>query len=297
MVRLEGLGERRIQVTGLLVSLTLWTAVALASPAQLARALELYQRTEYDAALRVLLPAPDKDAQAHQLIGQCYYMQGNPKKASEFFEKAVAADPNSSNHRLWLGRAYGRRAETSSFVTAPSFATKARQHFEKAVELDPRNLDAINDLFEYYLDAPGLLGGGLDKAASLAKRIGELDPAEYHYAQAQLAEKRKEFQTAENQLRRATELAPRQVGRLIDLANFLAKQGRYQESDAAFHEAHKLAPDAPRLLFEQASVYIRSRRNIELAKQLLKRYLDSPLTPNDPPRSQAEALLRQASSI
>jgi tetratricopeptide (TPR) repeat protein len=297
MVRLEGLGERRIQVTGLLVSLTLWTAVALASPAHLERALELYQRTDYDAALQILLPVPDKDAPSLQLIGQCYYMQGNPKKASEFFEKAVAADPGSSNYRLWLGRAYGRRAETSSFVTAPSFATKARQNFEKAVELDPRNLEAASDLFEYYLDAPGFLGGGLERAAALAQRIGELDPAEYHYAQARLAEKRKEFQTAENQLRRATELAPRQVGRLIDLAKFLAKQGRYQESDAAFHEAHEIAPDAPRILFEQASVYIRSRRNMELAKELLKRYLDSPLTPDDPPRSKAEALLRQSSSI
>jgi tetratricopeptide (TPR) repeat protein len=286
-----------MQVNGVLVSLTLWAAVALASPAQLGRALELYQRTEYDAALAILLPVPDKDASTYQLIGRCYYMQGNPKKASEFFEKAVAADPSDSMQRLWLGRAYGRRAETSSFLTAPSFANKARQNFEKAVELDPRNREAIGDLFEYYLDAPGFLGGGLEKAAALAKRIGELDPAEYHYAQARLAEKRKEFQAAENQLRRATELAPRQVGRLIDLAKFLSKQGRYQESDAAFLEARRIAPDAPRVLFEQASAYIRARRNIELAKELLKRYLDSPLTPDDPPRSQAEALLRQASSI
>jgi len=282
-------------VTALLVSLTLWTALAV--PAHLERVQELYQRTEYDAALRLLLPIPGKDAPTYQLIGQCHYMQGNPKKASEFFEKAVAADPLSSEHRLWLGRAYGRRAETSSFVTAPSFATKARQNFEKAVELDPRNLEAVNDLFEYYLDAPGFLGGGLEKAAALAKRIGELDPAEYHYAQARLAEKRKEFQTAENQLRRATQLAPRQVGRLIDLAKFLAKQGRYQESDEAFREARKIAPDSPRVLFEQASVYIRARRNIELARELLKRYLESPLTPDDPPRSKAEELLRQSSSI
>jgi len=282
-------------VTALLVSLTLWTALAV--PAHLERVQELYQRTEYDAALRLLLPIPGKDAPTYQLIGQCHYMQGNPKKASEFFEKAVAADPLSSEHRLWLGRAYGRRAETSSFVTAPSFATKARQNFEKAVELDPRNLEAVNDLFEYYLDAPGFLGGGLEKAAALAKRIGELDPAEYHYAQARLAEKRREFQTAENQLRRATQLAPRQVGRLIDLAKFLAKQGRYQESDQAFREARKIAPDSPRVLFEQASVYIRARRNIELARELLKRYLESPLTPDDPPRSKAEELLRQSSSI
>jgi len=195
-----------------------------------------------------------------------------------------------------MGRAYGRRAETSSFLTAPGFATKARQNFEKAVELDPRNLEAINDLFEYSLDAPGFLGGGLEKASTLASRIGELDPAEFYYAQARLAEKRKEFQKAENQLRRASELAPRQVGRLIDLAKFFAKQGRYQESEETFHKARQLAPNSPKVLFEQASVYIRAGRNLETAKQLLRQYLDSPLTPEDPPRWQAERLLKQVSS-
>jgi tetratricopeptide (TPR) repeat protein len=289
-------GERPISMSRLVLGLTLAAALLSASPPPLERARDLYQRTDYEAALQLLLAAPARDAATHQLIGQCYYMQGNPKKASESFEKAVAADPRSSQARLWLGRAYGRRAETSSFLTAPGFATKTRQNFEKAVELDPRNLEANNDLFEYYLDAPGFLGGGLEKAATLASRIGELDPAEFHYAQARLAEKRKEFQKAENQFRRASELAPRQVGRLIDLAKFFAKQGRYQESDEAFHQARQLAPNSPKILFEQASVYIRSGRNLETAKQLLRQYLDSPLTPDDPPRWQAERLLKQVSS-
>ena len=63
----------------------------------------------------------------------------------------------------WLGKAQGRRAETASPFTAPSYASKARQAFEKSVELDGKNLEAINDLFSYYLEAPGFLGGGLNK--------------------------------------------------------------------------------------------------------------------------------------
>ena len=67
---------------------------------------------------------------------------------------------------------------------------KGHEFFERAVELDPRNGEAFNDLFDYYLQAPGILGGGYDKAAEVAKRIGQLNPAEGHFAQAQLAEKR-----------------------------------------------------------------------------------------------------------
>jgi tetratricopeptide (TPR) repeat protein len=278
--------------TGLLLS----AAFLVAGSPGLDRARVLYERTEYDAALKVLADLPSKDAPALALMGRCYYMQGDPRKASDYLEKAVAIDPGQSDYQLWLGRAFGRRAETSSFVTAPGYAGKARVAFERAVQLDGRNREAISDLFEYYLDAPGFLGGGMDKAAALADRMAALNPSEGAWAQSRLAEKRKEFSTAEQQLRRASELAPRQVGRIIDLAKFLAKAGRYQESDDAFRRAEALAPDSPKLMFERAGTYIRSKRNIEAAKQLLKRYLDASLTPDDPPRREAEELLRQVSS-
>jgi Flp pilus assembly protein TadD len=90
-------------------------------------------------------------------------------------------------------------------------------------------------------------------------------------------------------------LAPRQVSRLIDLAKFLSNTGRYQESDALFRKAQQIDPNAPRLLFAQANAYIRAGRNLETARALLRRYLELPLTPDDPPRRQAEQLLKSAS--
>ena len=282
---------------GLALGVVLVATVAAADAPPVEQARELYNRTEYERALKILNSIPKKDGGAYLLMGQCQYMQGDPKKASESLLKAVELEPNSSLNRMWLGRAYGRRAETSSFFTAPGYATKARENFERAVQLDSRNLEATSDLFEYYLDAPGLLGGGLDKAAALAKRIGELNPAEYHWSQARLAEKRKEYQTAEQQFRSAADLAPRQVGRVIDLAKFLAKSGRYQESEEAFRRAEKIDPNAPKLLYERARTYIDTGRNLETAKALLKRYLEAKLTPEDPPRREAEELLKSASSI
>jgi cytochrome c-type biogenesis protein CcmH/NrfG len=86
------------------------------------------------------------------------------------------------------------------------------------------------------------------------------------------------------------------VGRVVDLAKFLAKQGRWEESEATFRKARQLAPDSPQVLFEQASAYIRAGRNLEEARQLLKRYLTVPLTPDDPSRREAEQLLKQASA-
>ena len=272
------------------------TGVLCAASPTLEHARKLYSLTDYNESLQVLQALPEKSAAAFELMGRNYYGLGDFKKATEHLEKAVAADPSDSHLYDWLGKAYGRRAETSSPFTAPSYASKTRQAFEKAVQLDPKNLEATNDLFEYYLEAPGFLGGGMDKAAQMADRIAALDPVEGYWARARIAEKRKEYGRAEQHFRRAAELAPHQVGRLLDLARFLAKQGRYQESDKAFETARKIAPNSPKVLFAEADTLIRNGRELPTARRLLQQYLASSLTPEDPPRAQAEKLLKQTGS-
>jgi len=269
-----------------------------AGPAELDRARQLFGRSQFQAAVNTLAPvASNPDGPTQELLGKSYFMLGEYKKAADAFERAVVVDPQNSVYYHWLGKAQGRRAEMASPFTAPAYASKARQAFEKSVELDGRNIEAINDLFSYYLEAPGFLGGGLNKAAELAKRIEAIDPIEYHYAMAQIADKRKDYGSAESHFRRAFELAPRQVGRIIDLAKYLSTHGKEQESDALFAQAAKIAPDAPRVMFERANYYIRTKRNLSDARALLERYLRAPLSVDDPPRSEAEKLLKQATSL
>ncbi len=279
------------RISALLATLPLW-----ASPTtDLDQARKLYQYTDYESSLKILQGIEPKDGPVYLLIGQNHYMQGEYKKATEMLEKAVAAEPANSDYELWLGRAFGRRAETASPFTAAPNANKARQHFEKAVQLNPRNMDALSDLFEYYLEAPGFMGGGLDKAVGIADRMAAIDEVEGHWAQARLAERRKEFDTAEHHLQIAARMAPQQVGRLIDLAKFLATQGRYQESDQSFKKAEKLAPNNPQVIYARADTYIQQGRNLDTARKLLQRYLRAQLTPDDPSRAAAEKLLKKAS--
>jgi tetratricopeptide (TPR) repeat protein len=261
--------------------------------AQSAEAERLYQQTQYQAALAILKQQTQTPAVLF-LTGKCWYYAGDFKKAIETFEKAVAADPRSATYQNWLGKAWGRRAENSNVFQAPGFASRAREAFEKAVALDSTHLESLNDLFQYYLEAPGLLGGGLDKARGLLPRIKQADPAEYHSALAQIAEKTKDHTAAETQLRLAASLAPRLAGKAADLARFLARRGRDKEADAAFAEAARRWPDDRGLVFAQAEVYIQGKRNTERARTLLARYLTMPLTPDDPPRQDAEKLLKQA---
>ncbi len=269
------------------------SCVLLASGSSVEQARKLYNLTQFDQSLQILRAIPVKDAEVYDLTGRNLYMQGDFKRASEAFESALAADPQNSTTALWLARAYGRRAETSSPFTAPGYASKARTCFEKAVQLNPRNLEALSDLFEYYMEAPGFLGGGQDKAQALVPKMAAVNEADAQWAQARLAEKHKQYSTAEEHLRRAIEVAPQQVGRFIELAHFLAKQGKNQEADESLARAEKIAPNSPRLMYAKADIYIKSGRNLKLAKDLLKRYINCSLSPDDPPRSDALKLLKQ----
>ena len=272
-------------------------ACLLAYGADWKRAEELYQRTEYKASLETALSDRQPSAEGYGLIGRDYFMLGEYRKAMDAFHKALALEPDGSEYHHWMGRTYGRKAETASPLFAPANAAKARQYFERAVQLDPANEEALNDLFDYYLEAPGFLGGGFDKALEVAKRIRQINPAEYYFAEAQIAERRKEYDTAEQHLKRAIVLAPLQVGRVLDLAKYLAKRGRYTESDAAFTEADHLAPNSPKVMFARADTYIKARRNLDEARQLLETYLRSNLSPDDPPREEANRLLKQCRGI
>jgi len=279
---------------GMASAILAFAGSARAADPQLVEARKLYNSTDFERSLKVLQAILPKDGPVYQLMGRDYYMQADYKRATEVLEKAFAMEPANAEYALWLGRAWGRRAETSSPFTAPVYASRARQYFEKSVQLNPTNLEAQSDLFEYYLEAPGFLGGGLDRAEATAARMTRISPVEGQWAEAKLAEKRKESRSAEAHLRMAVELAPQQVGKIIELARFLTKQGRYQEADQNFERAEKVAPDNPRVVFARALIYIEAHHNLDIARQLLKRYMSMDLHPDDPPKSEAAKLLRQA---
>ena len=115
--------------------------------------------------------------QALFLQGRLLYEEDQYAEAQVLFEQAVAINPIDSEYHRWLGKSYGRKAEGSGWLTALKYATKARKSFETAVALDDHNAMAMRDLLEFYVAAPGIIGGGMDKARPLAERLLALDPS------------------------------------------------------------------------------------------------------------------------
>lgn len=97
-------------------------------------------------------------------------------QAAAWLERAIEFDGTQANYYLWLGRTYGSQAQHAPSGEQFFLARKVRKCLEKAVELNPELLAARVDLIAFYLQAPSLLGGSVEKAKLQAGEIAKRDP-------------------------------------------------------------------------------------------------------------------------
>ena len=132
---------------------------------------------EARAALTALAAAHPADAEVCYQLGRVANRERALDEAIQWFEKAVALAPTSSLYHLELGGAYGNAAAKASLFSQAGLARKCRLALEKAVELDPKSVDARIGLIGFYRQAPGIVGGGTDKAHAQIAELLKLDPA------------------------------------------------------------------------------------------------------------------------
>jgi len=245
---------------------------------------EMISTGRVDDAVRSLnsrVQSAPNDAEAYHLLSRAYYHLKKWDQAISNGQKAAELNPNNSEYQLWLGRAYGEKADNSSFITAVALAKKLRVSFEKAVQLDGKNIDARADLSEYYIEAPGFLGGGLDKAAAQAAAISQYDKARGHWVYARIAEKRKDYGTAEREYQEAIK-ADGDADYWLNLASFYRKHERYSEMDAAVAKAMTAPRKKSNSLYDAASLLFEAQRNLPTAANLVRTYLTSVPTEDAP---------------
>jgi tetratricopeptide (TPR) repeat protein len=231
------------------------------------------------------------DPQAHNLLCRAYFAVEDWDRAIAACEKAIGLAPRNSDYHLWLGRAYGEKADASSFFTAIGLAKKVRSEFERAVELDPNNVDARTDLAEFYLEAPGIVGGGQDKARAQAAKLGTLDDAKAHWINGRIAEKKKDLAAAEQEYQAAIEADHGSADSWLNLASFYRHSGRLDEMEKAISHATSAPAKESVVLMDAAETLIQAGRNFPAAIQLLRQYIASSATMEEAPAFKAHYLL------
>lgn len=179
---------------------------------------------EAETAARQLVSRHGAEAEAHALLGAVMMSKQDPEAAVKAFEQAAKLAPTDSEIHRRLGDAYGFGAQRAGVMSKLGLARKCLAAYERAVALDPRNLAARQSLMGFYQAAPGMVGGGMDKAYFQAAEIKKLsaDQGRIAYAQLYAAEKKwtEAFAEFEEVLKTDPEnyLANFQVGRIAALS-------------------------------------------------------------------------------
>ena len=223
-------------------------------------------------ALNGRLSSAPKDAESSNLLCRSYFAMEDWDRAESACKRAVALDSNNSRFHLWMGRVYGEKAERAGFLSAASLAGKTRDEFERAVELDPNDTDARRDLAEFYLNAPGIIGGGRDKAREQAKIIGKIGPEWEHWIYARIAEKSKDAATAEREYRQMIEAGKGDAEAWMNLGFFYRNRKRYSDMEQAFIRMSQAPMPHREVLSEAANSLLHTGRSFSLAIELLRRY-------------------------
>jgi tetratricopeptide (TPR) repeat protein len=227
------------------------------------------------ASLQHRISNAANDAESYNLLCRAYFTLSDWDKGIAACEKAVSLQPENAQYHLWLGRLYGEKADHAHFLSAAGLAKKVRSEFETAVRLNPNSAEARTDLAEFYLEAPGIVGGGRDKAEAQAQKLATMDPVKAGWVKGRLAEKNKDSVAAENEYRAAIEASHGAALAWLNLAFFYRHTARQGPMEDAIRHASSAPMNQSEVLMECAEMLLRSKHDLPQATQLLRRYLSS----------------------
>lgn len=199
-----------------------------------------------------------------------------PDAAERQFERAVAADERNGTYHLWLGRAVGQQASTASAVRQPFMARRIKAEFERAVALDPALIDARDGLIQFYLMAPGFMGGSAEKAREQQREIARRSAYRGHLAAANIAWSAKDTAGTERAIRAAVSAAPDSIITVITLAQRQSSWGRTEAAFATLDEFLARHPRDIAVRFQVGRLAAMSGEQLPRAENMLRGLLAEP---------------------
>src|SRR5580658_8413689 len=249
--------ERRERATSwIFLALLLTSTTSLFGRVKQSDALEAgrqaYEKSDYPQAVLELQTAAAKEAQNGEiqlLLTKSYLELQEHDAAINSAERAVAIDPKSSVFHEWLGRAYGEKADHTSMFSALGLARKTHREFEVAVELDEKNYTARQALIEYYCAAPGIVGGGEEKAKPEIEKLQAMDASEGHFAAGVCRKEKKEFAGADAEFHLALESHPKRPDLIYDIGDYAMRHSQAERLMEVAEIGAQAAPADPRGMF------------------------------------------------
>jgi tetratricopeptide (TPR) repeat protein len=232
---------------------------------------------EAKGTVHALLSKNSRDPNAVFLMGRLARAEEDAAGAVAWFEKAVQLDERNARYHTWLGNALGdeRYFSSTSKLRQPFLARRVKSELERAVELDPAEIDAREGLVGFYMNAPRLLGGSMVKARGQAVEIGKLDPVRGHLQFARIAERSKDTSTAEVEYKAAIAAAPARTQAYYELGTYYRGRGEWMNAFEVYERLMILQPAELTVHLTWAGTSAQSGKNLERGEREVKLFLAS----------------------
>ena len=246
---------------------------------------------EAQKILEELIEKDEDNTQAHFLLGECFVALKNYDEAVDEYEEAVDLAPDSALYYSRLGQALGMKAQKSSVIKKAFLAPKVKSAFERAVELDPTLINARINLANFYLRAPAIMGGDLEKAREQAQALIRMNNINGKFVLAAIYLKEDKADSTEmiyEEIENKVGNDPQYYGFYNNYGYFLLNQKQYDKAIDKFKKQVELAPDKANPYDSLGDAY-RAAGKIEQAKQQYKKALQ--IDPNfEPSRNKLDKL-------
>lgn len=233
-------------------ALALMLAVSPASAGEYSALMKAKKYAEAEHAASAKLAQDPKNAEAMAARTEAILAADSEPRIGEAVKQAeqcVSTQAASAACHLALGKALGSKAMHAGVMSAMGYAGTIRDSFKKAVELDPRNLDARFSLLQFYMMAPSIMGGGTGKAEALAAQTATVNPEAGKLMQAMLVLADGKVAKAEADtiaVRPGTdeEMLDRQEAQLTNIGMKYVMDKKYTEAERVFRDTLKRFPDS-----------------------------------------------------
>jgi len=213
--------------------------------------------------------------------------------AADAFERAVAAADASAEAHYWLGVVYGQQAQRANVFKQGALAGKTKRHLERAVQLNPDHLDARAGLMQFYLLAPGFMGGDKGKAREQAREIQRRNAYRGGFALASIASRDKDWATAAGAYTTLAKQFPDSAAPWTSLAAMYGQQKRWSEAFATVDAFLAAQPSSMSAQYALGRTAAESGEQLDRGAQALERYLTHTPVANEPALASAHLRLGQ----
>ncbi len=124
-------------------------------------------------------------------------------KSINYYKKLKTLKPAEANYYYKYGGALGMKSLEVSKIKALGMIGEVRSSFEKAIELNPKHIEARWALIELNLQLPAIVGGSESKAIKYSSELRELSPVDGYLSRGHIDEYFKRYAEAEVQYKRA----------------------------------------------------------------------------------------------